>query len=1164
MPEVDEASPIPTLSVIVPIFDVERYLDACLRSIAEQSLTDLEVIMVDDGSKDASASIAEAWEKRDDRFTLLTQENRGPGCARNRGIDRARGKYLAFMDSDDIVLQDAYRRMVGVLEETGSDFAVGGLEQYDGRSHWKIDKYHQTVQSDARRQHISASPELLHDTLVPNKVWRSSFVNRHGIRFPEWNYYEDIPTLIYAHFIADHVDLVSEPMFYWRIRESGDSITQDLSTDIRKFTDRAAGIGKNLELFSRHHSQRLHAEYTRHVLRWDFRYYLNIFDKLGERYREAVHETVRAIVGPDAKTLLEDLGFTDRIKYELLLNGDLSSLAVYARLCRERRLDEIPAVARDGRAELDLASRIDIGPGFDTGILECTDQLRLVSSVSDLRIETGALVIEGTAHTSRLTGIDRRQEQVQVWLEDGDSRIDARVEPRTDPGAAARAGIGIVGAEHTGFTATIPISSIHRRGRGSSRNWTVMGSATCGGLRTSGPLKPSTSIRPLLRRLSGSTWLRASSAHKGTLTVRLRDEFVVATRASIDDDAVELCLWTSPGFSGELLLVLPGIEETTCEVPITRRRPFARTGIARIPTSMLRRAVDESDRSDERSWRVYAWSKTRNSSRRVDATEDFQAARRIAGDREWFPLRTGPGVLRIVDQPTRPLLRRADWGADASLSLDIEYPRAGSVSEVVLRSEAADVAHLFPVEPTARGCRARMDLGAMAAFGRTQPIRAGIWDLCLREDDEEIPVGVADGTSGWLPVETRHRSRGYAVVGRRFRSAAVLVESDLDEYERGRANQHRLRTVAYPAAKGRLRDAILYEDYQGRHFSDSPRGIFEELTARGADLEHLVVSDDQQVTVPDGAVPIRRNGREYYDAMAQCRFIIASTHLPAWFEKADDQTVVQTWHGTPLKRIGFDVNSKDYINPHYRASIAREAPMWDYVVSASDYTSPIMRSAFGYHGPLLETGLPRNDRFFGPDAEACYRNVRDRLGIPQDRKILLYAPTWRDRRQSSGEGLDLELEVDLRKLADRVGDEYTVLFRKHAMSRGQLPMEYRGAALDASAYHDVQDLLVATDLLVTDYSSLMFDFANTGRPMVFYTYDLERYRDEIRGFYFDFESVAPGPLVPTEDELTAAISGIDLIRERYDDRYREFRSKFCTWDDGKAAAEVADAVFGAV
>lgn len=1161
-----QTAPHPTLSVIIPIYNVELYLDECLHSVAEQSLTDLEVIMVDDGSEDSSADIAAEWERKDPRFRLHRQENRGPGHARNQGIDRARGTFLTFMDSDDIILPDAYLTLVESLRRSGSDCAVGNVERFDSERSWGLPMYRSLLAEDRSAQHITRVPELLHDSLVPNKVWRSSFWRRHDLRFPEGVFYEDIPVMLAAHFHAEQVDLLAETVFHWRLRDSGDSITQTIAADQRKFTDRLIGINANLKLFADNGAEDLEAEYRRLVLRRDFRYYIDVFDQLDEEYRSVLRESVQTFLGAHPHAALADVPYFDRLKYAFLLAGEPAALIDYLQLWRSRQLGDVPAVIKEGRVELDLASRLGPDLGLDPELLDFTDQLDLVSEVSALRITDEEVVIEGSAYVGRISGVHRSSERIEVWLENGDSRIRARLERREDPAVATRAGVGIEGAEHTGFTARFPLEKFRRKNGYSTRSWKAMVSATCQGHTVSGPLcpaRPGAAQRPRMRPLGGGWWVRMSWIDKQSLTVRIREELAVLSKAKITDDFTDLHFDLASGFSGQLWLTRKG-SETVVTAPIKRRSLLRATGVARIRTAELRRAAESPDSDEEQVWQVRARRASDGCKLQINVADDFRVRRNVTGDRELHARRTRSGVLRLHDRRTEPLLLSASWGDRASLNVVIDCPDRKSIASVVVRSNVRDESHEFPVNGSSRRIRATLDLGAISDSINTRPLRSGVWLLKLRMNDgHELPVAIAGGPGSGLPVSKEHAGREYSVTDRHLHQSAIKIESELPHNELGKANQHRLQTLTYPRAKTRLREAVLYETYLGRQFTDSPRQIFEELIARGADLEHLVVSHDQQAPIPEGATRLVQGSVEYYEAMAQCRYIIASTFRPTWFERAEGQVVVQTWHGTPLKRIGLDIDLAKYSDPGYHLRIPAMSAQWDYLLSASEYTTPIMRSAFAYKGTLLETGLPRNDKFFGTASSEITRRVREHLGIREHQRIVLYAPTWRDNRGGPKQRFRLQVDLDLKEMADVLGDEYAVVFRKHPMLPDQLPAETQKAIVDASDYPDIQDLLVATDILVTDYSSVMFDFANTGRPMLFYTYDLEHFRDDSLGLYFDFEAEAPGPLLRTADDLLRSLKSIDQVSVEYREQYEKFKARFCTWDDGGAAGRVVDAVFGA-
>jgi CDP-glycerol glycerophosphotransferase len=205
---------------------------------------------------------------------------------------------------------------------------------------------------------------------------------------------------------------------------------------------------------------------------------------------------------------------------------------------------------------------------------------------------------------------------------------------------------------------------------------------------------------------------------------------------------------------------------------------------------------------------------------------------------------------------------------------------------------------------------------------------------------------------------------------------------------------------------------------------------------------------------------------------------------------------------------------------------------------------------------VLETGYPRNDALLAPDRDAARARVRERLGVPEDAVAVLYAPTWRDDAAFS-------LELDLAALSRELGERFVVLLRAHHLVASTVALRPHPRVRDVSREDDVTDLLLAADALVTDYSSVMFDFAVTGKPMLFFTYDLDRYRDQLRGFYFDLAEAAPAPLLGTSDEVLAAIAGIDPRSWQRPERYLRFQERFCSLEDGHAAERVVERVWGA-
>jgi len=188
--------------------------------------------------------------------------------------------------------------------------------------------------------------------------------------------------------------------------------------------------------------------------------------------------------------------------------------------------------------------------------------------------------------------------------------------------------------------------------------------------------------------------------------------------------------------------------------------------------------------------------------------------------------------------------------------------------------------------------------------------------------------------------------------------------------------------------------------------------------------------------------------------------------------------------------------------------------------------------------------------------------VRRRLGIPNGKRVVLYAPTWRDNQFYASGRYRFDLRLDLERAWQVLGPDHVLLIRgHHHLANDVQAGARRDFALNVTGYPDISELFLISDVLITDYSSVMFDFAVTGRPMLFFTYDLEQYRDQLRGFYFDFEAEAPGPLLATSEEVLAAAGNADQLADGYSSAYQRFAAKYCPLDDGKAGARICDRLF---
>ncbi|EGV13704.1 MULTISPECIES: CDP-glycerol glycerophosphotransferase family protein [Actinomyces] len=385
----------------------------------------------------------------------------------------------------------------------------------------------------------------------------------------------------------------------------------------------------------------------------------------------------------------------------------------------------------------------------------------------------------------------------------------------------------------------------------------------------------------------------------------------------------------------------------------------------------------------------------------------------------------------------------------------------------------------------------------------------------------EVPIAAAPTSCAAEPdsdvtgADAGRPARRARILTRTDGSVAVAVIPPLTPGERSRRG-HRL---LIEREAGPLRPGVFLESFGGRSAGDNPAAICEDLAAHGvgAPLWWSVV--DGTVRVPAGARPVVVGSPQWVEALRTSRVIVTNDHLPFWFSKREGQYLLQTWHGTPIKKLLHDAPRA--VTLRYRRLMDRQVPQWDLLLAQSPQAGRRLQQALGYRGPVRVGEYPRNVRLLG--GAEVRRRVRHELGIGQGQPVVLYAPTWRESLRpptgaagcSAAGGPGPAGEPDGARLAERLGA--AVLMRSHHMNRaGCVP-----GMIDVSGYPSVEELMLAADILVSDYSSIFFDFALTGKPAVVYAPDLASYRDVERGLYGDWPLGSGLPVAADHDELAS-------------------------------------------
>ncbi|PJE94256.1 glycosyl transferase family A [Streptomyces carminius] len=1189
----------PRLSIIVPIYNVEEYLPACLDSLAKQTLRDIEVVMVDDGSPDGSAAVAAEYAARDQRFKLVRKENAGLGAARNTGIENVspESEFLAFVDSDDLIPPDAYRLMVASLDETGSDFATGNVQHIKSTKVWQS-PMHRILASGARkRTHVQHYRKLLTDRIACNKVFRRSFWERHELSFPEGVLYEDVPVIIPAHVLAESVDVISEPTYYWRLREgeSAPSITQR-RTEPKAVRDRAAAVESvSRFLASRPDYSDLKREYDRSVLTGDLRIFINVLPRGDQAFRDEFLKVVNRYLDAVDPEVVMGLPTTARVKWLLVRKHAMDELLEM--MAAERRGDRVELrgllrkYARFSGVEVQRA-------GVPKRALRIDTDLGLKAPLQDLSWESGKLRLLGHAWIDRIDQPTKRSAIKALQLKKDGSRHRVVIPVRSihRPECTTFSGQKQYNYDWAGWELLLDPAKLRRGKQWEEATWHVGIGMASSGLFRKRSVHASGAGRanhPPYQWLN-SEFRLLPTIEKGSLKLRIEKVRALITNHRSDGEHVLVEGEIREPLSASETVVLRVTNRKSGEqhaYPVALGTPTGgRTSFqVRVPlldVALLPWHHNEPDEDSDPGSAERARSAKRLWSTELVATSNQGEERRFStvvregladgqirlpaslgeyADRNELALLAGyNGYLKLCGRPVQAKITDARW-QDGRIFLSGRVPLELSEPVLVIRARDRFEEKTVAVRQGEDGSfEADFDPSAMSGPKNSLPLKTGRWNFFLRpvnapaDGSADVPFVIDRLAIPQFPVEGEHRERQYALEARWHDFPQLHCLSELGLLEQGPYRQHQLRREVYEAGRRKpLRDSVLYISYNGKQYSDSPRAIHEEILRRGLDVEHLWLVRDGQVELPSTVKRVRMWGTEWYEALARCRYIVTNAHLPHWLERREGQVIVQTWHGTMLKKIGLDIEVPKF-NPDYHDQLREEAKNWSMLVSSNRFSTPILKRAMGFSGPIVETGYPRNDYLYASDAEVRAKEVRESLGIPSGKKVVLYAPTWRDDLSHRRGHFQFSLRLDLEDARRRLGDDHVLLVRRHSNVVDAVPGAGNGFVWDVSEYPDIVDLYLAADLMITDYSSVMFDYAHLKRPMLFFTYDLEHYRDTLRGFYFDFEQDAPGPLIRTSEELVTAIRDIDQVMEEYQERYERFQSLFCDLDDGHASERVVD------
>lgn len=434
---------------------------------------------------------------------------------------------------------------------------------------------------------------------------------------------------------------------------------------------------------------------------------------------------------------------------------------------------------------------------------------------------------------------------------------------------------------------------------------------------------------------------------------------------------------------------------------------------------------------------------------------------------------------------------------------------------------------------------------------------------CLRDIPKELMRGRTFSEKGMLRAFAKGRDKKTKLL-----SKYVVFKKRKTGLFGSREQRRRLVYILFFRKRPVQDNWIVFESFLGRYYSDSCRALYEYILEHYPDKYKCIWAineKERRKEVKGDPVIVKRGSIRYYFYVSQAKYWVNNMRQDIWLDKKPGMVFLETWHGTPLKKLFFDMEDVHSDGYRYKMEMYQQSRKWDYLVSDNPFSTEVFSSAFLFpKEKILEYGYPRNDILYAKDKEERAAVLKERLGLPLDKKVILYAPTWRDDDYYGPGMYKFKLALDLDRMQREFGATHCILVRTHHYIADRLDLQaYEGFAFNVSDYGDISELYLLTDICITDYSSVFFDFANLRRPILFYTYDMEKYRDMLRGFYIDMETELPGPLLYTNDEVLHALHHLDEIKEQYREKEEAFYKRFCSVDDGNACKRIYEKVFQA-
>ena len=1139
------------ISVIIPIYNVQEFLEECLNSVINQTINNLDlngydrnlqIILVDDGSTDNSGIIAKKYAEDYVNIEYVYEENQGLGHARNHGCEFVEGDYIIFLDSDDIVPPNAYELMYNSAIENKSDMVIGNVLRFNSNHYW--DSYiHQVSFSGTNSiTHITKSPELFYDTTSWNKLIKYSFWKKHSFRFPEKILYEDIPVTIPMHYLANSVSLIYEPCYLWRFRDGiSKSITQS-TDDMTNLVDRLHVMGLVDDFFEKNvFQEELFKIKTKKWLKNDLMIFIDklkiMSEEESEQYRDILCKYIKSNFSSDDFKVLNEI---EKLKYEFLLENNFKKLIKLLNVESENynSMDistKNSEIIINNEEELFGASPYKITNYIHEGTK--VKYIQKVSLEKNMIIINGFVIIPGLEDTNFNNrkysfNLINTKTHEKIPLTHKDIEIDNLSTFRFkfyDRFSYSSAGYQI----------RIPYSLFN--------NEDFMGDNLIFGTFQQNNVSYNFPVGTAKKTLRDATENKVIFKNNNHFSIKytLNNEIIINVshiefpynKISSDNGYIYI---HSENFNGDIYFQYENPNEKSNVIHLdydyTKKAYIINMNELSIGKGKL---IYENGSLVFHTKKRFFHFNSNNGQYTINTLNDYNYK---------INKYENSTVIESIDQSDSIFIIKSKLYSISNLkNQKINATLYIKDKKNLKRYDLAEGEYLNDENEF----NFRFDLTDQKI---NKNLYQGFHDIFVEYDIEgnifSNHLLLLKSCNLFYSDKNTHSYKLYRSNDSflRMRVRKIRDSWELKHFNRKRILNREYKFFRYLPIK---QNRIFFESMWGKNYSCNPRYFYEYIDKNHPEYECIWSLNDEHTPINGKGIRVRRSSLKYFYYMATSKYFVSNVDLDNDLIKRDNQVHIQTMHGTPLKTIGLDVE-REFKSQYDKDKFTERTARYDFVPVQSDFVSNIIKKSFLYEKTVLKLGYPRTDILFTNNNENDILKLKNKMGLPLDKKVILYAPTWRYKNK-------FELMLDLQSLKENLSEEYILIFRLHHYSASVwTPPIDNEFIYNFSDYDSVEELYLISDLLITDYSSVMFDYSILDRPIILFTYDLEEYRDKIRGLYVDIEKNNPGPLLYTSKEVEDAILHLDEVESETKFLRKKFQEKFNQYECDNSSERMFD------